>query len=104
MAQQILCHQRTRLSYKDAFGYIIPVGTTSLMVWVTDEGMIATEGFDVEALAIFEIPAAIVGVSEDSTLETLDSLLDAEVKAANLPAIQRRIDIGMSGREALNRM
>jgi len=38
MAQQILCHQRTRLSYKDAFGYVIPVGETSLMTWVTDEG------------------------------------------------------------------
>ena len=37
MAQQILCHQRTRLSYKDAFGYVIPVGKTSLMAWVTDE-------------------------------------------------------------------
>jgi len=44
MAQEILCHQRVRLSYKDAFGYVIPVGTTSLMTWVTDEGMIGTEG------------------------------------------------------------
>ncbi|MDD2472727.1 MULTISPECIES: YunC family protein [unclassified Methanoculleus] len=104
MAQQILCHQRTRLSYKDAFGYVIPVGSTSLMAWVTDEGMIGTDGFDIEALANNEIPAAIVGVSEDSTLDTLDDLMDAEVKAANLPAVQRRIEIGMPGREALNRM
>src|SRR5690606_38557882 len=104
MAQQILCHQRTRLSYKDAFGYVIPVGETSLMTWVTDEGMIGTEGFDIEALAVFGVPAAIVGVSEESTLETLDDLMDAEVKAANLPAVQRRVEIGMSGREALNRM
>jgi len=99
MAQQILCHQRTRLSYKDAFGYVIPVGETSLMTWVTDEGMIG-----IEALAVFGVPAAIVGVSEESTLETLDDLMDAEVKAANLPAVQRRVEIGMSGREALNRM
>ncbi|MDV2481039.1 DUF1805 domain-containing protein [Methanoculleus sp. Wushi-C6] len=101
--QQILCHQRTRLSYKDAFGYVIPVGEASLMAWVTDEGMIGTDGFDIEALANVGVPAAIVGASE-STLEDLDSLMDAEVKAANLPAVQRRVDIGISGREALNRM
>ncbi len=104
MAQQILCHQRTRLSYKDAYGYVIEVGGTSLMAWVTDEGLIATAGFDIEALANAGIPAAIVGVSEESTLENLDGLMDAEVKAMNLPAIQRRIEVGMSGREALNRM
>ena len=104
MAQQILCHQRTRLSYKDAFGYVIPVGDASLMAWVTDEGMIGTEGFDIETLANSGVPAAIVGVSEESSLETLDDLMDAEVKAANLPAVQRRVEIGMSGREALNRM
>ncbi len=104
MAQQILCHQRARLSYKDAFGYVIPVGKTSLMAWVTDEGLIGTDGFDIEALANSGVPAAIVGVSEESTLETLDDLMDAEVKAANLPAVQRRVDVGISGREALNRM
>ncbi len=103
MAQQILCHQRTRLSYKDAYGYVIPVGSTSLMAWVTDEGMIGTDGFDIEALANAGVPAAIVGASE-STLEDLDALMDAEVKAANLPAVQRRVEIGMPGREALNRM
>lgn len=74
------------------------------MTWVTDEGMIGTEGFDIESLAVFEIPAAVVGVSEESSLDTLDDMLDAEVRAANLPAIQRRVEIGMSGREALNRM
>ncbi|KLK88712.1 hypothetical protein SZ63_06935 [Methanoculleus sediminis] len=104
MAQQILCHQRTRLSYKDAFGYVIPVGSASLMAWVTDEGMIGTDGFDIEALANAGVPAAIVGASEESTLDNLDSLMDAEVKAANLPAVQRRVEIGMPGREALNRM
>ena len=105
MAQQILCHQRTRLSYKDAYGYVIPVGGTSLMTWVTDDGLIATAGFDIEALANAGVPAAIVGVSEEeSTLENLDDLMDAEVKAMNLPAIQRRIEVGMSGREALNRI
>lgn len=104
MAQQILCHKRTRLSYKDAFGYVIPVGKTSLMTWVTDEGLIATRGFDIEALADHGVSAAIVGVSEESSLETLDDLMDAAVRAVNLPAVQRRVDIGMSGREALNRM
>ncbi|WP_292364772.1 MULTISPECIES: YunC family protein [unclassified Methanoculleus] len=105
MAEQILCHQRTRLSYKDAYGYVIPIGeSTSLMAWVTDEGMIGTDGFDIEALANVGVPAAIVGVSEESTLDSLDDLMDAEVRAANLPAVQRRIEIGMPGREALNRM
>ncbi|MDK2990449.1 MAG: hypothetical protein PWR16_1978 [Methanoculleus sp.] len=105
MAEQILCHQRTRLSYKDAYGYVIPIGeSTSLMAWVTDEGMIGTDGFDIEALANAGVPAAIVGVSEESTLDSLDDLMDAEVRAANLPAVQRRIEIGMPGREALNRM
>ncbi len=103
MAEQILCHQRTRLSYKDAYGYVIPVGSTSLMAWVTDEGMIGTAGFDIEALANVGVPAAIVGASE-STLDNLDGLMDAEVRAANLPAVQRRVEIGMPGREALNRM
>ncbi|WP_292729914.1 YunC family protein [Methanoculleus sp.] len=104
MAQQILCHQRTRLSYKDAYGYVIPVGSTSLMAWVTDEGMIGTAGFDIEALANAGVPAAIVGVSEESSLENLDGLMDAEVRAVNLPAVQRRVEVGMPGREALNRM
>ena len=45
-----------------------------------------------------------MGVSEESTLENLDDLMDAEVKAVNLPAIQRRVEVGMPGREALNRM
>ena len=97
MAQQILCHQRTRLSYKDAYGYVIPVGSTSLMAWVT-------AGFDIEALANVGVPAAIVGVSEESSLENLDGLMDAEVRAVNLPAVQRRVEVGMPGREALNRM
>jgi hypothetical protein len=57
-----------------------------------------------EALANAGVPAAIVGVSEESSLENLDDLMDAEVRAVNLPAVQRRVEVGMPGREALNRM
>ena len=45
-----------------------------------DEGMIGKNDFDIEALA------------------------NAGVPAANLPAVQRRVEIRRPGREALNRM
>jgi hypothetical protein len=67
-------------------------------------GIIGTGGFDIEALANAGVPATVVGASEEATLDDPDSLMDAGVKAANLPAVQRRVEIGMPGREAPNRM
>ena len=104
MAQQDQVHQRIRLQYKDAYGYIIPVGQVKLVMAVTDDAMVGCRAFDIEALENFGIPAAIVTAEEDTAIETIDDLLEGKVAAANLHAVQRRVEVGMSGREALNRM
>ncbi|MDN7024817.1 DUF1805 domain-containing protein [Methanoculleus sp. FWC-SCC1] len=102
--QQEMMHERIRLQYKDAYGYTIPVGSTVLLAAVTEDGMIGTAGFDIEALENLGIPAAVVHAGEGIEIERISDLLDGEVVAANLHATQRRVEVGMSGREALERM
>lgn len=104
MAQQGQMHERVRLVYKDAYGYVIPVGPVHLVVAVTDTGMIGCRAFDIEALENFGIPAAIVTGSGGMPIGTIDDLLKGAVAAVNPEGVRRRIEVGMTGREALNRM
>ncbi|RXE57424.1 hypothetical protein ABH15_01445 [Methanoculleus taiwanensis] len=99
-----MMHERIRLAYKDAYSYVIPIGSVKLMAVVTETGMIGTVGFDIEAIENLGVPAAVVHAGEGMAIESIDDLLDGEVKAANLHAVQHRVEVGMSGREALNRM
>ncbi len=96
--------QHIRLSYKDAEGFVIPLGTTSLVLAVTDTGLIANDIVDIEALENFDYPAAQIGPAQGDIVDTLEELLEGEVKAANLHAIQRRVEVGMPALEALNRI
>jgi uncharacterized protein YunC (DUF1805 family) len=52
----------------------------------------------------FEFAAARVAPAEGDVIESLEDLIDGEVRAANLHALQRHIEVGMNALEALNRL
>jgi uncharacterized protein YunC (DUF1805 family) len=104
MDEQERIHERIRLANKDAYGYVIPVGPIRLVAAVTDTGMIGCRAFDIEALQNFGIPAAIITAKGGTPIGTIEDLLGGTVTAANLEAVRHRIEVGMRGRETLDRM
>ena len=106
MAQMMMefGHVRVKLSMKEGEGFVIPLGQVNLVAVKTEHGVVANDFLDVESLENFEYPAAKVGPAEGDVIKTIDELLEGEVKVANLHAIQRRIEVGMSGRDALDRL
>ena len=99
-----MMHQKIQLASKQADGYVIPLGPVNLVNVVTDVGMVGCGAFDVEALNKFGYPAARVRPTRGESIATIDDLLVGAVKDANAAAIELDIKIGMSGREALDRM
>lgn len=99
-----MMHQKIQLANKQADGYVIPLGPVNLVNVVTDVGMVGCGAFDVEALNKFGYPAARVRPTRGESIATIDDLLAGAVKDANAAAIELDIKIGMSGREALDRM
>jgi len=99
-----MVHEKVQLDNNQADGYVIPLGPVNLVSVVTDIGMVGCGAFDVEALNKFGYPAARVKSSTGGSIATIDDLLAGIVKDANSAAIKLGVKIGMSGREALNRM
>ncbi len=97
-------HERVKLAMKEGEGFVIPLGSVNLVAVVTEHGVVGNDFLDVEMLENFDYPAARVGPAEGEFIETIDDLLEGEVKEVNLHAVQRRIEVGMSGREALDRL
>jgi uncharacterized protein YunC (DUF1805 family) len=97
-------HERIQLINKEADGYVIPLGPVNLVNVVTDVGMVGCGAFDVAALDKFGYPAARVKPTGGDSIATIGDLLAGEVKDANEAATRLGVKIGMSGREALERM
>jgi uncharacterized protein YunC (DUF1805 family) len=102
--QEEVLHQRVKLAMKEGRGYSIPLGPVNLVAVVTENGLICNDVVDIEALENYDYPAAKIGPAEGSVIETLEDLMEGEVTAANLHAVQHRIEVGMSAREAANRL
>ena len=99
-----MIHEKVQLANKQADGYVIPLGPVNLVNVVTDVGMVGCGAFDVAALDNFDYPAARVKATTGSSISTIDDLLVGEVKDANTAADKLGVKVGMSGREALDRM
>jgi len=99
-----MIEEKVQLSNKQADGYVIPLGPVNLVNVITDVGMVGCGAFDVTALDNFGYPAARVKATRGSSISTIDDLLVGEVKDANEAADKLGVEVGMSGREALDRM
>ena len=99
-----MVHEKVQLTNKKADGYIIPLGPVNLVSVVTDIGMVGCGAFDVTALNAFGYPAAQVKSVSGAPIATIDDLLTGVVKDANAEATKLGINVGMSGREALELM
>ena len=97
-------HERVKLAMKEGEGYVIPMGPTSLVAVVTDHGVVGNDLLDTEMLENFDFAAAKIAPTEGDVIESLEDLMEGEVKAANLHAVQRHVEVGMSALEALNRL
>ena len=99
-----MCDLNVELGGKSARGFVYPLGPVSLVAVVTDVGMVGCGAFDVMALEKFGYPAARVRPSTGSSVASIPDLLAGIVKDANGPAQARGVKIGMTGREALERL
>jgi uncharacterized protein YunC (DUF1805 family) len=99
-----MVHEKVPLTSKEANGYVIPLGRINLVSVITDIGMVGCGAFDVAALDGFGYPAARVKSTTGGGIATVDDLLVGVVKDANKAAMKLGVQVGMSGREALDRM
>ena len=97
-------HEKVQLKNKQADGYIIPLGPVNLVTVVTDRGMVGCGAFDVIALDRFAYPAARVKSAQGGAIVTIEDLLSGVVNDVNAAAIKCGVAVGMSGREALDRL
>lgn len=96
--------EKVQLTSKQADGYVIPLGAINLVMVITDVGMVGCGAFDVDALDGFNYPAARVKSTTGGGIADIDDLIGGEVKDANRAAKKLGVQVGMSGRDALNRM
>ncbi len=99
-----MVNEKVQLTNKRAEGYVIPLGPVNLVFAATDVGMVGCGAFDVLALDNFSYPSARVKATMGEGIASIDDLLVGEVKDANEAAIKLGVEIGMSGREALDMM
>ena len=97
-------HEKVQLINKKADGYLIPLGPVTLVNVVTDRGMVGCGAFDIAALDRFTYPAARVKSAQGGSIATIEDLLSGVVNEVNAAASKYGVAIGMSGREALDRM
>ena len=97
-------HEKVPLKNKQADGYIIPLGPVNLVSVVTDRGMVGCGAFDVAVLDRFDYPAARVKSAQGGAIATIEDLLAGVVNDVNAAAIKCSVAVGMSGREALDRL
>lgn len=92
------------LPRKKAQGFVIPLGPANLVAIKTDVGLVGCGAFDVAALDSFSYPAAKVRPAIGPSIVSTDDILKGIVKEANRSAMGRGITVGMTGREALERL
>ena len=66
--------------------------------------MVGCGAFDVMAFDAFDYPAVRVKSTSGNPIATIDDLLAGVVKDANAEATKLGINIGISGREALDKL
>jgi uncharacterized protein YunC (DUF1805 family) len=99
-----MCDISVELAGKSARGFVYNLGPVNLVAVVTDAGMVGCGAFDVAALEKFGYPAARVRPSGGPSIASIPDLLAGIIKDANGPAQARGVKIGMTGKEALERM
>ena len=95
--------EKIKLSKKEADGYVIPMGSFSIVFARTDTGMVGCGLFDVSVFDKFTYPAVRVK-AKAGLIATIEDLLDAEVIMLNKSAEKRGIAAGMTGKDALERL
>ena len=96
--------EKVQLTNKEADGYVVPLGPVNLVFVVTDVGLVGCGAFDVVALDKFDYPAATVRATRGDGIADVEDVLAGEVKKVNDAAARLGIQVGLSGREALERM
>ena len=103
--EHLMCDQKVDLGgRKHARGFVYPLGPVNLVAVVTDIGMVGCGAFDVAALEKFGYPAARVRPSSGPSIASIPDLLAGIIKDANSPAQKRGVRVGMTGKEALERL
>ena len=97
-------HEKVQITNAQADGYILELGPVNLVNAVTRRGMVACGAFDVAALDRFDYPAARVKSARGDPIATIEDLLSGVVDEVNAAAVKCGVVVGMSGREALERM
>jgi uncharacterized protein YunC (DUF1805 family) len=92
------------LKNSEAAGYVVPLGPVNLVWGIARRGMVGCGAFDVRALEKFGYPAARVRPLGSNSVATLGDLLLGEISEANSGAVAMGVQVGMSGKEALNRL
>lgn len=92
------------MNNSEAAGYVVPLGPVNLVWGVARRGMVGCGAFDVRALEKFAYPAARVRPVGSPSVATLRDLLSGEISEANSFAAALGIQVGMSGKEALDRL
>lgn len=93
-----------QLKNSEAAGYVVPLGPVNLVWGVARRGMVGCGAFDVRALEKFGYPAARVRPVGSPSIATLEDLLSGEISETNSGAAAMGIQVGMSGKEALDRL
>jgi uncharacterized protein YunC (DUF1805 family) len=96
--------EKVHLKNKQAEGFVIPLGSLNLVGVVTDIGLAGCGAFDVSALDNFSYPAVRVRSEKGEPIATIEDLLSGIVKDVNKSAVGLGIRVGMTGREALEKM
>ena len=93
-----------QIGAKTVQGYVIPAGPVNLVFACTPDGLVGCGAIDAGALDRFHYAAARVRPTRGTSIATIEDLLAGEIREANEAARQRGVAVGMSGREALERM
>ena len=99
-----MLQERIQLNNSEAAGYVVPLGPVNLVWGVARRGMVGCGAFDVRALEKFGYPAARVRPVGTQSIATLKDLLSGEISEANSGASTMGVHVGMSGKEALDRL
>ncbi len=82
-----------------ATGYAAEAGPVNIVFATAGHGLVGCGAFDVDALDRFSLAAARV-----SGIASVAELLAGKVNRVNAAAAARGVAVGMTGREALDRM
>lgn len=94
--------KQIQLKNSSGTGYVIPLGPVNLVCVVASKGFVGCGAFDVTALDKFHYPAARVKPSRSASIETIDDLLNGQIREANISAENLGVKIDMSGKAALD--